>query len=257
MSKKKRSRTSPTKSSSGCAAAAAASQQPEANDSNVRQLNTDKLMGVDIAASLKGTDLEDLAEIVASLPKQIATFIKDKATLMLDLHRDLKEKEASLALFDKEVINKATGQAVECRPKDCRGKNPITSSRLLKEDEHFGAQLSMALEHYDQILEAYNQEATQCFRIVAKLEVNCRLNKLSRESMETLYSLSNQLMMYEVMKQKRQLNPIVTALEIKELAFYVYSDYMREMSLRMSEALCFKVSRDGRCPWKLLIVLGS
>jgi hypothetical protein len=146
-------------------------------------------MGVDIATSLKGTNLEDLAEIVASLPKQIATYIKDKATLMLDLHRDLKEKEASLALFDKEVINKATGQAVEYRPKDCRGKNPITSSRLLKEDEHFGAQLSMALEHYDQILEAYNQEATQCFRNVAKLEVNCRLNKLSRESMETLYSL--------------------------------------------------------------------
>jgi hypothetical protein len=220
MSKKKRSRTSPTKSSSGCAAAAAASQQPEANDSNVRQLNTDKLMGVDIAASLKGTDLEELAEIVASLPKQIATFIKDKATLMLDLHRDLKEKEASLALFDKEVINKTTGQAVEYRPKDCRGKNPITSSRLLKEDEHFGAQLSMALTHYDGILEAYNQ-ATQVFKHVAELEVNCRLNKLSREAMETLFSLSNQLMMYEVMKQKRQLNPIVTDLEIKELAFFV------------------------------------
>jgi hypothetical protein len=53
-----------------------------------------KLTGTDIAASLKDTPLESLAKVVASLPKQISTLIKDKATLMFSLFRELKEREA-------------------------------------------------------------------------------------------------------------------------------------------------------------------
>jgi hypothetical protein len=72
-----------------------------------------KLTGINIATSLKGNPLESLAKVVVSLPKQISTFIKDKATLLFSLFCELKEREASLNLYDKEIVNKETGETVE------------------------------------------------------------------------------------------------------------------------------------------------
>jgi hypothetical protein len=52
---------------------------------------------------------EPLTNVVELLPKQIATLIKNEASLMFSLLRKLNKKEASLALNDKEIIKKETG----------------------------------------------------------------------------------------------------------------------------------------------------
>jgi hypothetical protein len=93
-----------------------------------------KYLGTEVAASLKGTDLELLAETIAPLPKQLATLIKDKSTLMLRLKRELREKETSLHLFEKKIKDKKTGETVEYRPKACRKESPVTYSNLLEGD---------------------------------------------------------------------------------------------------------------------------
>ena len=165
-----------------------------------------KLTGTDIAASLKDTPLESLAEVVASLPKQISTLIKDKATLMFSLFRELKEREASLNLYDKEIVNKETGETVECRPKCCRHTNPITYSRFLKEND----KLKETLAKYDQLMEDFNSEGTKLMRMVAKLKVEARTDELCKEIIETLHSLVNNFIIFEVIKNKTYIPPLTT-----------------------------------------------
>jgi hypothetical protein len=74
--------------------------------------------------------LKLLAETIAPLPKQLATLIKDKSTLMLRRKRELREKETSLHLFEKKIKDKKTGETVEYRTKACRKESPVTYSIL-------------------------------------------------------------------------------------------------------------------------------
>ena len=95
MTKNKRTRTNlPPNSTENSPTIAVAASGGERSGSATSVKSNSKLTGTDIAASLKDTPLESLAKVVASLPKQISTLIKDKATLMFSLFRELKEREA-------------------------------------------------------------------------------------------------------------------------------------------------------------------
>jgi hypothetical protein len=114
MTKNKHTRTNPTPklAESSPPTAVAASGGDRSGFATTLKSNS-KLTSTNIATSLKGTPLESLAEVVVSLPKQISTLIKDKSTLMVSFFRECKKREASLNLYNKEIVNKDTGDAVE------------------------------------------------------------------------------------------------------------------------------------------------
>ena len=191
--------------------------------------------GTDIVASLKGTPLESLAKVVASLPKQISTLIKDKATLMFSLFHELKEWEDSLYLYDKEIVNKETGETVEYRPKCCRHTNPITYSCFLQENN----KLKETLAKYDQLIKDFNSKGTKLLRMVAKLEVEACIDGLCKEIIETLHSLVNNFIIFEVIKNKTYIPPLTTNLPSSDLAMSVIDQTIREFTAMQATALQF------------------
>ena len=231
--KNKRSRSSPNKESSG-SAAAAASQQPSSNAAGPK---SDSLTGSDIAASLKGSPFEPLAEVIASLPKQIATYIKDKSTSMFSLQKQVKEREASLALYSKKIVDKTSGEEVDYRPKCARINNPISSSRFLKEDPAAMEELKNASAQYDTLIKDYGDAATKVMKSVAELEVKYRVSKLRDETMEVMFDLSNMLTTYAFEMAKVASPPFVSAIPVKSLATAAINEIVREMPETQAQAL--------------------
>ena len=90
--------------------------------------------------------------------------------------------------------------------KHCRQTNPITYSYFLKENN----QSKETLAKYDQLIENFNSEGTKLMRMVAKLEVEARVDELRKEIIETLHSLVNNFIIFEVIKNKTYIPPLTT-----------------------------------------------
>ena len=238
MTKNKRSRPSNPNSNSASGTSGATGSgfaAPNAKD------QSNKHLGTDIAASTKGTPLEPLAEVVASLPKQISAIIKENANLMFTRHREIKTREASLRLYDKEIIvDKNTGEKAPYRPKCCRTTNPITYSRLLQEDDR----LKETLAAYDELCEAYNNEGTQLMKKVAELEYNVRVDEIRREVMETIESLAFNFVIFEVEKNKTLIPPVLTKIPMDALAMQVIDESIRELTNSQAISLFFENKAD-------------
>jgi hypothetical protein len=236
MTKNKRSRSN-NSTSDTASGASGATRSGSATPTNANTASSNKHLGTEIAASMKGTNLEPLAEVVASLPKQISALIKENADLMFKRHREIKTREASLSLYDKEiVVNKSTGEKAPYRPKCCRIENPITYSRLLKEDDR----LKETLAEYDDLIEAYNHQGTQLMRRVAELEYNVRVDEIRREVMETIESLAFNFTIYEVEKNKSLIPPVLTSIPIEALAMQIIDETVRELSNSQAVALFYE-----------------
>ena len=184
--------------------------------------------------------MELLAETIAPLPKQLATLIKDKSTLMLRLKRELREKETSLHLFEKKIKDKKTGETVEYRPKACRKESPVTYSNLLEGDPR----LEEIKTQFKTITEAFNQEGTQLLKQVAQLEVDHRTDNLRGESMEVLHSVVFNFVLFEMERAKNFLPPYHSTIPVKAMAMMIIDEYLRESSNKQAVALHFTDKDD-------------
>ncbi len=203
--------------------------------------NKDKtLLGAEIAAKLKGTSLEPLAPVIESLPKQLATLIEKKTNSMLSLYLELKEREVSLALYDKEVVNPETGENVAWRPKCCRKVNPITCSRYLKEDE----KMQGIVKQFNDLAESFNTQGTYLMKRIAELEVNARVDSLREMIMETLHSVVNNFIIMEVVKGQYQHQNVTYTTLSHVLAIMVIEDVVDDFPTEQEVALYFEDTED-------------
>jgi hypothetical protein len=154
---------------------------------------------------------------------------------MFSLFHELKEREDSLYLYDKEIVNKETGESVEYRPKCCRHTNPITYSCFLQENN----KLKETLAKYDQLIKDFNSKGTKLLRMVAKLEVEACIDGLRKEIIETLHSLVNNFIIFEAIKNKTYIPPLTTNLPSSNLAMSVINQTIREFTATQAATLQF------------------
>ena len=160
MTNKKSSSTSPNLNSRPSSASGGSATSGGSGSATSSSRKDKTLLGADIAAKLKGTSLKLLAPVVALLPKQLATLIEKNTNSMLSLYLELKEREVSLALYGKEVVNPETGEPVAWRPKCCRKVNPIICSQYLKEDEN----MQGIVKQFDELVESFNKQGTHLMK---------------------------------------------------------------------------------------------
>ena len=159
---------------------------------------------------------------------------------MLSLYLELKEREVSLALYNKEVINPETGENVAWRPKCCRKVNPITCSRYLKEDE----KMQGIVKQFNDLVKSFNTQGTHLMKRIAELEVNARVDSLREMIMETLHSVVNNFIIMEVVKGQYQHPKVTYTTPSHVLAIMVIDDVLDDFSTEQAVALYFKDTED-------------
>lgn len=158
-------------------------------------VNSSKVKVTDHASLLKslmGTKLEPIRETVASLPFEIGLLIKQKVSLMLDLHLETRQRESTSLR-----INTPGADNSQFIPNSVRNeKNPVTVSALLKDDPD----ADLIRGEADRHVITYKNNVAGCIRRIADLEITRRNEKLQKMLYDYTRELATNLVIVKTLQ---------------------------------------------------------
>eukprot|EP00956_Cyclotella_meneghiniana_P029471 scaffold71398_cov41-Cyclotella_meneghiniana.AAC.5 len=165
----------------------------------------------------------DLAVLLESLPKQIATAIVEKAYTMLDLVTEIQTKTTSLSLFGT-MVKKPNGEEVEYAPKCCRNhmKNPVSGSNRIKELDNYKSIVS----NFDELIKQFSKDASNLLKECAELEVSERKKLLKTEVLQSIADVTIMLVVAEKHSMPPDPNRLKPSLSIKAIGYKAALEYI-------------------------------
>ena len=163
---------------------------------------------------MKGTKLASLSDHVASLPKQLAMVIEKQASSMLELVLEIAQRTTAQERFNSQVVNPKTGAKEPFAPSCCRLKNPMSTSRLLQNEDAYRA----IVVGYNELIEKFKQEAKDLLQQSAILEVSTRKKLLSDEIIKCLKKIAVNISTQEFVRNNCLTEPTEFNLNEKEVA---------------------------------------
>ena len=194
--------------------------------------------------ALKGTKLEPLRALLATLPERFITHIAALSRATLDLAQKIKQRDSSASRFNKQVVvldehgkavlDDETGakKTTDFIPRSVRDKNPVRCSDDVKEDTRIVDVMQRTVTRH----ELYKKEQAADIHVIADLEITIMKEQLNSLYLEAAFKYAKSI---HVMEKKR--GTFETTLEINDAAHHVVVAAVRGLPQSETDTLSTSV----------------